>query len=352
MKVAARDRTGGSRLAVVAVVVLLSTASPAAVVAHGPDPVLSSTYFDQDEVLRFDWRSGSAPPASIKTAIKAAAAAVGATKASRAASFVYDSAGSNPIGYGAGNTCGPNGIACFTRSAPSGFTMWFREQGHKFDWGSLKWCQTYDDPPNGCFDAETVALDEFGHVEGLDHHANYADDRDYRDAVVQTVSRARPVTGWNMHALGRCDVATLQRKYDMATSSADYSTCLDLSTVLTVAASPTSIANGATTTLTATLKVASVAAYDRLKGNAVSDRTVSLQRRPAGTTTWTTVGTMSPGGSGSYRLAVTLRSSTEFRAVFATPSDEGINGDTSPTVAVAVGACTVSPCPLGGGSDT
>ena len=33
--------------------------------------------------------------------------------------------------------------------------MWFREQGHEFDWGSLKWCQTYDDPPNGCFDAET-----------------------------------------------------------------------------------------------------------------------------------------------------------------------------------------------------
>ena len=174
--------------------------------------------------------------------------------------------------------------------------MWFREQGHVFDWGSLKWCQTYDDPPNGCFDVETIALDEFGHVEGLDHHANYSDDRDYDDAVVQTVSRAKPTTGWNMHVFGRCDVATLQREYDVpnvigeATRRASTWT-----TVLTLAAAPTSIAYGATTTLTATLKVASIAAYDRLKGNLVTGRIVTLQRRPSGSTTWATVGTMTPG---------------------------------------------------------
>jgi hypothetical protein len=349
MNALARSRSPRRWLAGVAVGAML-LATPLAAIAHGPDPVLSNTFFAQDAVLRFDWRSGAAPPASLKTAIKAAAADVTATKASRAATFVYDSAGSNPIGYGAGNTCGPNGIACFTRSAPNGFTMWFREQGHTFDWGSLKWCQTYTDPPNGCFDVETIALDEFGHVEGLDHHVNYADDHDYRDAVVQTVSRAKPTAGWNMHVFGRCDIATLQREYDVPSASSHYSTCLDLSTVLTLAASPTSIANGGTTTLTATLKVASVASYDRLKGNLVSGRKVSLQRRPAGTTAWTTVGTMAPGSSGTYRLAVTLRSATEFRAVFSTPSDEGINGDTSPPVAVAVRACTVAPCPLGGES--
>ena len=93
--------------------------------------------------------------------------------------------------------------------------MWLREQGHVFDWGTLKWCQAYASPPNGCYDAETIALDEFGHVEGLDHHVNYADDSDYVDAVVQTYSRTKPSTGWNMHAFGRCDVATLQLQYDM-----------------------------------------------------------------------------------------------------------------------------------------
>ena len=187
----------------------------APVAAHGPDPVLSDSFFGQDQALLFDWRSGSEPPATLKTAIKAAAADATATRGSQAATFAYDSAGPNPIGYGAGNTCGPNGIACFTRDAPTGFTMWFREQGHVFDWGSLKWCQTYSSPPNGCFDAETIALDEFGHVEGLDHHVNYADDRDYLDAVVQTVSRAKPAAGWNVHEFGRCDIATLQREYDV-----------------------------------------------------------------------------------------------------------------------------------------
>ena len=100
--------------------------------------------------------------------------------------------GANPIGYGVGATCGVNGLACFTRDAPSGFTMWLREQGHVFDWGTLKWCQTYATAPNGCYDAETIALDEFGHVDGLGHHVNKDDDSDYLDAVVQTYSRTKP----------------------------------------------------------------------------------------------------------------------------------------------------------------
>jgi len=339
-------RAASVRAAAALLAALLFGALPGAAIAHDPDPVLSTSFFGQDQALLFDWRSGSEPPASLKTAVKAAAADATASRGSRAASLAFDSAGKNPIGYGAGNTCGPNGIACFTRNAPTGFTMWFREQGHVFDWGSLRWCQTYTDPPNGCFDVETIALDEFGHVEGLDHHVNYGDDHDYLDAVVQTVSRAKPATGWNTHRFGRCDVARLQLEYDVVNTTSAYSTCLDLTTVLTISAAPTSIAYGASTTVTATLKVASTASYHRLRSNAVSNRTVSLQRRPAGTSTWTTVGAMTAGTSGTYRLTVRLQSSTEFRAIFKTTSDEGLNGDTSPTVSVAVGPCTVGPCPL------
>ncbi len=221
----------------------------------------------------------------------------------RAALFAYDSSGANPIGYGVGATCGVNGLACFTRDAPNGFTMWLREQGHVFDWGTLKWCQTYTTPPSGCYDAETIALDEFGHVEGLGHHANYSDDSDYGDAVVQTYSRTKPNSGYNMHVFGRCDAATLQKLYDMTSWTAKYSTCLDLATVLTIAASPTSIVVGSSVTLTATLRVVDDDAYLRLGNNPVSGRSVTLQRRPPGATTWTTVGTMAAGPSaGTYVL--------------------------------------------------
>jgi hypothetical protein len=311
------------------------------VAAHGPDPVLNGGPFGQNQDLRFRWRAGSEPTSAIKTAIKAAAADANATRASKAATFTYDAGGSNPIGYGLGATCGVNGLACFTRTVPTGFTMWLREQGHVFDWGTLKWCQAYASPPNGCYDAETVALDEFGHIEVLGHHANYANDSDYLDAVVQTYSRTKPSSGWNMHTFGRCDIATLQRQYDMQSWSAKYSTCLDLATDLTLGASPLSIAAGGRTTLTATLRVVDLDSYVRVGGNPIAGRVVTLQRRAPGATTWTAVGTMSAGSSaGTYVLSHAPSSDTDYRAVFNTPSNEGINGDTSPTVRVYVGYCT------------
>ena len=220
--------------------------------------------------------------------------------------------------------------------------MWLREQGHVFDWGTLKWCQTYATAPNGCYDAETIALDEFGHVDGLGHHVNKDDDSDYLDAVVQTYSRTKPNAGWNVHAFGRCDTATLQLRYDVTTASARYSTCLDLSTVLTMSASPTAIVVGGSTTLTATLRVVDDDAYLLIGGNAVSGRSVTLQKRAPGTTTWTTVGAMVAGATGTYVLAQKPTTTTEYRASFKTPSDEGLNGDASPVVKVAVTACSAT----------
>ena len=325
------------RLACLAVALVILPLTFGAVAAHGPDPSLGSGPFGQNQDLRFRWRAGSEPTAAIKTAIRAAATAATASRASKAATLTYDAAGSNPIGYGVGATCGVNGLACFTRTVPTGFTMWLREQGHVYDWGTLRWCQAYSAPPNGCYDAETIALDEFGHVEGLDHHVNYTDDSDYEDAVVQTYSRTKPSAGWNMHTFGRCDVATLQRLYDMQTWTAKYSTCLDMGTVLSLSASPSAVVVGGTTTLTATLKVAGSAADGRLGGNPVAGRTVTLQRRTPGSTTWIAIGTM-PGGAvaGTYIVTQSLQTDAEYRAVFKTPSDEGINGSTSPTVRVYV----------------
>jgi hypothetical protein len=315
---------------------IVALAAPWAVLAHGPDPILGGGLFAQGQDLRFRWRPGAEPIAVIKTAITSGAAAANATRNSRSATFTYDAAGANPIGYGPGATCGVNGLACFTRTAPTGFTMWLREQGHVFDWGTLKWCQVYSAPPNGCYDAETVALDEFGHVEVLNHHVNFSDERDYLDAVVQTFSRVKPQAGYNARAFGRCDVATLQLQYDVPSSTAKYSTCLALSTDLGLSWSR----SVNTITLTARLSVVDLAAYFRLGGNPVSGRIVTLQRRPVGSTTWSTVGMMTAGGSGTYTRAYQIFADTEFRAVFSAPSGDGLRGDTSQTVAVTAFICT------------
>lgn len=324
--------------------VVISVAAAWPTVAHAPDPSLSGALFGQDQELRFRWRSGSEPPSAMRTAIRAAADDSNATRASQAATFVYDAAGSNLIGYGTG-TCGVNGIGCFTRTAPTSFTMWLREHGRPFDWGALRWCQMQTEPTNGCYDAETVALDEFGHVEILNHHANLADESDYTDAVVQTFSRTRPKAGWNMHGYGVCDTATLQLRYDVPTLSSLYSTCLDLATAVTLGVNDSSIAYGAAVDFGSLLRVATSTSYGRLSANPIGKRTVRLQRRAVGSTAWTNFYTL-PGSTptGTYRATLRLFETADFRTVFSTPSNEGLRGDTSATLRVTVGPCT-SNCP-------
>jgi hypothetical protein len=312
--------------------------------AHDPNPLFSGVWADHQAVT-FRWRSGSEPPSAIASAMRAAATDNNDTRASRGATFAYHSSGSSLIGYGPAATCGVNGIGCFSRNPPTSFTMWLREHGRVFDWGTLRWCQMQSSPTNGCYDAETIALDEFGHVQGLGHHVNYADDRDYTDSVVQTYSRTRPGEGWNMHIYGRCDTAALQLRYDTLDASASYSSCLDLETVLALSANPTSVAYGGTTRMTAILKVRNDDSYLRLRGNPVSDRSVKLQRRPPGGS-WTTVATMDQTGTaGTYAVWQTLQTDAEYRAVFTARSGEGLRNDTSLTVPIDVAPCT-GQCPL------
>jgi hypothetical protein len=330
--------TRTSRVLSAAIAAVLALAGPAA--AHGPDPSLGGALFEQNQVLEFRWRPGSEPPGAVRNAILAAAADSNSTRASKAATFTYDTAGPNLIGYGAG-TCGVNGLGCFTRTAPTGFTMWLREHGRVFDWGTLRWCQMQAAPTNGCYDAETIALDEFGHVEILDHHVNFADDRDYTDAVVQTFSRTRPKAGWNMHVYGICDTATLQLRYDLPTLSSLYSRCLDLVTTVSLAVDDASVPFGGLVEFSSVLKVATDARYGRLSANPIGARTVRLQRRAIGSTTWTTFATLAATSpTGTYRVSLRLYGTADFRAVFSTPTNEGVRGDTSPTVRVTVAPCT------------
>lgn len=314
-----------------------SGAVPAA--AATPDPFMGGAW-PQGEVLGYRWLTGSVPPAAIKTAINAAADDANDSRRSRAPTFDFASGAVNPIGYGLVAPCGVNGLACFRRDVPDGFSVYLREHGHRFDWGTLRWCEI--ERVNGCYDAENITLDELGHVLGLDHHDNLPNDSDYGDAVVQTYSRARPKEFYNAHVFGRCDWATLQQTYDVLTSSTLYSTCLDVPTELSIGASRTSVVAGSVVTFTASLGSNGAG---RLSNNLVSGRTVVLQQRTSGS--WVDVFTMVPGSSaGTYSVGLTMRSTSDIRAVFRKPSNEGLRASSSATVMVTVSAaCTTPLCP-------
>ncbi len=314
--------------------------------AATPDPTIPPAW-PIDTALTYRWTSGAVPPTAMKTAVTAAAADANASRRSRAPSYAYSSSAANGVSYGTSNPCGVNGIACFSRDPANRYWhLWYRENGHRYDWGTLSWCEM-SGSPTGCFRAETITIDELGHVSGLDHHANLPDDSDYTDAVVQTYSHARPQVGWNASAFGRCDVATLQQVYDVASWTTPYSTCLDVPTTLVLAVSPTSVKLGSKATFTATLKSAG---SGRLDGNPMSGRVVVLQRKSG--SSWSDLATMSAGSAaGTFTAAYAPSSAQDFRAVFRKPSGEGVRASTSSTVRVTI-ACTTMPCPNVVGAST
>ena len=338
------SRRGSRAAALIVLAAAITGAVPAG--AHSPDPVFGGPLYAQNQELKFRWRAGQVPPAAMQLAIRQGAADANATRNSRAATFVSDPAGASWISYGLNVACGVNGLACFSRlGAPNSFTMSFRENGHRYDWGILRWCEMTG-RPNGCFDARNSALDEFGHVEILTHHVNFADESDFLDAVVQTIQRVKPEVGYDAHVFGRCDIASLQRKYDMLNWASKYSTCLDLATTLTLSA-PSFVNYGANVPLTATLTVVDLDAYERLGGNPVSSRTITVQRRPPGGAAWTSIGVMSAAAAaGTYTFVAPSQTTTaEWRAVFGKPAGEGLKGDNSPIVGVTVSSCRTAPCP-------
>jgi hypothetical protein len=320
--------------------VLVTVGSVLPALAATPDPFMGGP-FGQNQLLEYRWGSGAVPPTVVRTAINAAADDANASRKSKAPTFDYDAGGSNSISYGVDVPCGVNGLACFRRDSPDWFAVYLRENGHRFDWGTLRWCEAAD-RPNGCYDAENITLDELGHVLGLDHHVNLPDDSDYGDAVVQTYSRAKPRAFYNAHVFGRCDIATLQQVYDVPASSTLYSTCLDVPTQLSMSATRTSVVAGSVVTFTATLGSAGTG---KLSNNTVSGRTVVLQQRTA--SGWADVLAMVPGtASGTYSVGLAMRTTADLRALFRKPASEGLRGSSSAAVTVTVSAaCTTRMCP-------
>jgi len=327
-----------------AVVVLLAAASLAPAAAWTPDPIVGGPLFKPNQALNFRWGNASTMPSSMKVAITNGAADSTQSRQSKAPTYAYDPAGPNVVYYGGSVPCGTYGIACFVRNAPTGFTIWFREDGHRFDFGPLRWCEP-EGFPNTCPEAETVMLDELGHVDDLDHHVNLPDGSDWTDAVMQAMTHGKPDLGWSVHAYERCDVSTLQALYDVLSAYTLYSTCSDIPSLLTVSATKTSVTAGSMVAFTATLTSHGAGL---LSNNAIAGRTVVIQERSG--TTWTDVATMGAGSvGGTYITSVTMWSTGDYRALFRKPSNEGLRSTTSGVMTITVTATCTSNCPSLGG---
>jgi hypothetical protein len=332
-------------IALVGVVAALIGQAPSAT-AHGPDPLLGTTPWAQNQVVQYEWKSGQEPPAWAASNIDLGAADSGATRASKAALFKRADAAQSQVAYGGPHPCPSYGIACMNRGGvPVSFGMWFRPHGAVLDWGTLRWCQAQSTATNGCYDIRRVALDEFGHVEMLNHHVNYADESDYLDAVVQYAGRSRPKEGWNTHVYGRCDVARLQLEYELLDSGDPVSTCLSLATSLTIAADPASVVAGASTKVTGELEITATTAAKRLSGDPLSRRTITLQKRDLGATAWVVIATMTPvsGSAGSYAFTLKPSATADYRLGYDASPYEGLRDATSSVIRITVGVGQCGP---------
>jgi hypothetical protein len=327
-----------SKLGIVVTGLLAMSVVAGVVTATSPTPAGGATW-SPNQYVPYRWKEGIEPPAWARGAINAAAADSNASRASRAGVLGQQGGATSWIGYTADIPTG-YAIAYTTASQPDWFHIRLRPQGYVLDWGKLRWCQYYADPPDGCYDAEMITLHELGHVQSLDH-PNEADVTNWLDTVMHEYPKTKAKAGWNAHAYGRCDVAKLQIRYKALTSRTLYSTCLSLASQLSLSASATSVESGSNVSFTARLKVACDSPHASLACEPASGRNVKLQRRSTSGGSWTTVADMGPTGddSGSYVATIQVKSTYDWRALFPAPA-EGLLSSASGQVRVtAYGPC-------------
>lgn len=313
--------------------------------ADTPTPASGATWAANQHV-NYRWKAGAEPPGWLRPAIHAAAEDSNTSRASKAAVFAYGAGAQSWIGYTADIPTN-YAVGYAVRRVPDSYNIRLRPHGHVLDWGTLRWCQFYENPPNGCYDAELITLHEFGHVQTLGH-VDESLGEPWLDSIMHAGPRTKAKIGWNEDEFGRCDVARLQVRYRPLTPGTRYSTCLALPTALTLGASSTSITSGQSVTISAKLKVSSSTGYAKLAGEPISDRQVALQRRVPGSSSWTTHAQM-PATSIEGRYASTVRPTTtyEWRALFSTPANDGLKGSSSAVIRVNVANCVEGVCCTG-----
>ena len=78
-------------------------------------------------------------------------------------------------------------------------------------------------------------------------------------------------------------------------------------------------------------------AAKRMSGDQLSSRSIKVQRREPGGSTWSTVGTMSAAtGAGNYQLTIKPPSTGDYRLFYDAPTSEGLKDSTSSVITITV----------------
>jgi hypothetical protein len=303
-----------------------------------PTPNFLAGGWGQDRKLTFRWKSGAVPPSWARTPLRNGAVDATMSSSSRSPRFVYSGSGANAVSYSGtmAGFCGSAAIACAGRNMPNYWGVWIRPYGTDFSWGTLRWCQKTS-AASRCFDIRRVMLHELGHIVGLTHPSSAGFTLAPSDSVMQAITPSRPSPGSSRHAFGRCDVATLQELYDTPDNKTSISTCNDVATTISLSASRWAIDKGDAVKLVATLEVADQSAYRHLAANPLNGRSVKLKYRRAGSDdAWKTVWMRATYKQGRYDVTLTPSATWEFKAVFVSPSNEGLRYSRSPIKKVKV----------------
>ena len=212
-----RRTSAGTMLGIAAWAVLTSTT-----VAHHPDPAFAGALFAQDQHVEYGWRSGQVPPLWMRAAIDDAAIDNNISRRSKAATFGYDNSAPSSIAYGTPDPCGDEAAACMRRYAPDSFAMWMRPHGYQMDWGTFRWCESLRDVPERMLRRRSGGTPRVRPRPGpRPPRGRLSDEADYRDSIMNSIARPKPNAFYNAHRYAKCDVATLQRKYDVRDWSYD-----------------------------------------------------------------------------------------------------------------------------------
>jgi hypothetical protein len=315
--------------------------------------------FNANQALQVVWDTGDPPPAAwMQAPISAGALAARHTTGSNptyAQNPTFISSGIDGVIYYLDYTTAKKSAfpLCPTNSAPLACTRhrslnWPNSWAmafiiHNWDYDTpsnytVKWCDNVDQ--GTCWDVQRVAVHEFGHVLDLGH--NTTDQPS--NTVMFSETHSKYGSGGQIHEFRSCDIAKLQLKYDMSSTSGVYADCLEnapnagangLLTTVTVDTPPTVACLNEPVIFSGNLNVQSPASgYGLLAGNDLGSRTVNLQRSSPGAGSYSdyTTDATSSAGVWTKNLQFGVSTNYDWRSQFDTES--GLNADTSPGVNV------------------